>query len=261
MKHLGDLTEDQTVEFTFNTQQADGTPITLAGTPSLAVYKTGSTEESTAGITLTVDYDSVTGLHHVSIDTSADAFYATGNDYSVVVAAGTVDGTSVVGATLAEFSIENRFMRGTDNAALASAYTADRAAKLDEITAARMGALTDWIDGGRLDLLLDAIKAVTDVIPDSGEMTSIATAAAQTTAQNDLDIITGTDGALIDTAQTFDTLSYEDIMELLIAFISGNFTSSDSGSDKVLTFTKQDGATTKMTWTTTTGGDRTVVIS
>lgn len=30
------------------------------------------------------------------------------------------------------------------------------------VTAARMGALTDWINGGRLDLLLDAIKAVTD---------------------------------------------------------------------------------------------------
>jgi hypothetical protein len=31
-----------------------------------------------------------------------------------------------------------------------------------EVTAARMGALTDWIDGGRLDLLLDAILADTN---------------------------------------------------------------------------------------------------
>jgi hypothetical protein len=37
-------------------------------------------------------------------------------------------------------------------------------AATNEITAARMGALTDWIDGGRLDLLLDAIKAMTDKI-------------------------------------------------------------------------------------------------
>lgn len=35
-------------------------------------------------------------------------------------------------------------------------------ANTNEVTAARMGALTDWIDGGRLDLLLDAVKAKTD---------------------------------------------------------------------------------------------------
>jgi hypothetical protein len=35
-------------------------------------------------------------------------------------------------------------------------------AATNEVTAARMGALTDWINGGRLDLLLDAIKAKTD---------------------------------------------------------------------------------------------------
>jgi len=34
-------------------------------------------------------------------------------------------------------------------------------ANTNEITAARMGALTDWIDGGRLDVLLDAILADT----------------------------------------------------------------------------------------------------
>jgi len=37
-------------------------------------------------------------------------------------------------------------------------------AETNEVTAARMGALTDWINGGRLDLLLDAIKAITDQI-------------------------------------------------------------------------------------------------
>lgn len=35
-------------------------------------------------------------------------------------------------------------------------------ANTNEVTAARMGALTDLIDGGRLDLLIDAIKAKTD---------------------------------------------------------------------------------------------------
>jgi hypothetical protein len=35
-------------------------------------------------------------------------------------------------------------------------------ANTNEITAARMGALTDWINGGRLDLLLDALQADLD---------------------------------------------------------------------------------------------------
>ncbi len=34
----------------------------------------------------------------------------------------------------------------------------------DRLTAARAGALDDWLDAGRLDLLLDAIKACTDLI-------------------------------------------------------------------------------------------------
>jgi hypothetical protein len=37
-------------------------------------------------------------------------------------------------------------------------------AATNEVTAERMGALTDLIDGGRLDLLIDAIKAMTDKI-------------------------------------------------------------------------------------------------
>lgn len=40
-------------------------------------------------------------------------------------------------------------------------------ANTNEVTAARMGALTDLIDGGRLDLLIDAIKAKTDNLPAS----------------------------------------------------------------------------------------------
>lgn len=46
-------------------------------------------------------------------------------------------------------------------------------AATNEVTAARMGALTDWIDGGRLDLLLDAIKAVTDALPNAGALTNL----------------------------------------------------------------------------------------
>ena len=123
MTYLGDYAEDYaTLNFKFTTRQfSTGAPFTLANTPVVKVY-TGSADgtESTAGITLAVDFDGVTGLNNVLIDLSADAFYATGADYMVVITTGTVDSVSVVGEVVAHFSIENRFMRGTDSAATAS---------------------------------------------------------------------------------------------------------------------------------------------
>lgn len=90
----------------FNTHKADGTPITLAGTPAARVYKDDGTTEDDSGITLTVDFDSKTGLHNVKIDTSQDAtFYATGHDFSVVLSAGTVDSVSVVGYEVFKFRL------------------------------------------------------------------------------------------------------------------------------------------------------------
>jgi hypothetical protein len=108
MPDLGDRVEDSTIDFAFFTTDAAAAPTTLSGTPAVSVYKANGTTQSTAGVTLTADFDSVTGLNHVRIDTSADAFYATGNDYMAVITAGTVDGISVVGSVVATFSIENR---------------------------------------------------------------------------------------------------------------------------------------------------------
>ncbi len=75
-------------------------------------------------------------------------------------------------------------------------------AATNEVTAARMGALTDWINGGRLDLILDIIAADTTTdIP-----------ALIATLQADLDIITGAAGALLDTTATSPQL-VDDVMD------------------------------------------------
>jgi hypothetical protein len=106
---LGDFRPGQTIRKFFNTRKADGTPITLAGTPVISIYKDGGTTESTAGVTRTVDFDGRTGLHLVVIDTSADGtFYAAGSDFELVITTGTVDGVSVVGTSLGKFSLANR---------------------------------------------------------------------------------------------------------------------------------------------------------
>lgn len=108
-EYIGDFLPGATVGKKFTTIKADGSPITLAGTPVVSVYKKGSLVESTTGVTLTVDYDGKTGLHDVSIDTGSDlSFYARENEFEAVITTGTVDGISVVGYTVFSFSIDNR---------------------------------------------------------------------------------------------------------------------------------------------------------
>lgn len=113
--YLGDYAEDATINFMWSSNDSNGAAITRATNGTISVYKANSTTQSTAGITDTEDFDTLTGIHHVRIDTSADAFYATANDYMVVLSAATIDGQTV-NAVLAQFSIENRYMRGTDGA-------------------------------------------------------------------------------------------------------------------------------------------------
>lgn len=107
MKHLGDFDAATVIDTKFNTfRPSTGAAFTLAGSPAVSVYKDNSTTQSTSGVTLTVDFDAVTGLHHVRVDTSADGtFYSAGSMFQVVLTAGTVDSVSVAGTVIAEFSL------------------------------------------------------------------------------------------------------------------------------------------------------------
>ncbi len=124
--YVGDFAIGASVTLEFNTQNPDGSAITLAGTPVVSVYKQGSTTEVTTGVTLTVDYDSRTGNHRVVIDTSSDgAFYAAGNDFFAKLAAGTVGDISVAGKPVGHFSLQNRYLTlATIAAAVWGALTA-----------------------------------------------------------------------------------------------------------------------------------------
>jgi len=104
---IGDFDPSAVVYFKFTTQRpSTGAPFTLAGTPALSVYKDNSVTQSTTGVTLTADFDSVTGLNHVAIDTSADGtFYAAGSFFDVVITTGTVDSVSAVGFVVGRFSL------------------------------------------------------------------------------------------------------------------------------------------------------------
>jgi hypothetical protein len=140
MKHLGDYDASTVIYGKFTTfQPTTGAPFTLAGSPALSVYKDNSTTQSTAGVTLTPDFEGggVPGFNHFAIDTSADGtFYSVGSFFDIVITAGTVDSVSVLGSVVASFTLRK-------NSALKPA-TAGRtlvvdAAGLADATAVKVG--------------------------------------------------------------------------------------------------------------------------
>ena len=79
----------------------------------------------------------------------------------------------------AGFSLSTAGILAVWHQALTAVVTAGTVGKLlkDEITAARMAVLTDWIDAGRLDALLDAIPTTAMRGTDSAALASVATEA------------------------------------------------------------------------------------
>lgn len=109
MSYHGDIKLGSTINLKFTTRQfSTGAPFTLAGTPAVSAYVGSSLTQITAGVTLTVDFDSVTGLNNVTVVASSGNGFAIGDAVTLVITAGTVDAVSVVGEVIGSFSIEAR---------------------------------------------------------------------------------------------------------------------------------------------------------
>jgi hypothetical protein len=162
---LGDFRTGVTIDHKFTSVNTSGAPTTLSGTPAISVYKDNSTTQSTSGVTLSADFDSVTGLNNVRIDTSSDGtFYAAGSNFQIVITTGTVGGTSVVGYVVGSFSLENR--------SALMPTTAGR--KLDVSATGEAG--VDWANVGSpttvVGLTGTTVKTATDVETDTQDIQS-----------------------------------------------------------------------------------------
>ena len=110
-----DYPEDSTIRLGFTSTSPDGTltaPSAAFTAADFAIYKDGSATQKTTtnGITVTSPFDSITGRHLISIDTSNDTgdagFWAAGSVYEVVLStAKTVDSKSVSGYSVGEFRL------------------------------------------------------------------------------------------------------------------------------------------------------------
>jgi len=179
MSYRGDIRLGDTIDVKFSTVGTTGAPTTLAGTPVVSAYVGNSTTQITAGITLTVDFDGVTGMHNVRVVASSGNGFATATNVDLVITTGTVGGTSVVGYVIGSFSIENR-------SGLMPA-TAGRTAAIDASGQVTVGAMAaDVITNAAL-----AASAVTEIqsglstLDAAGVRTAVGLASANLDTQLD----------------------------------------------------------------------------
>ena len=108
MSYIGDFRLGDTLDHKFTTRETTGAPFALAGTPVISAYVGNGLVQITAGVTLTTDFDGVTGLNNVRVVASGANGFATATNVQLVITTGTVNSVSVVGEVIGSFSIENR---------------------------------------------------------------------------------------------------------------------------------------------------------
>lgn len=133
----------------------------------------------------------------------------------------------------------------------------------------------DWTNGGRLDLLLDAVKAVTDAIPDSGALTTIngnvdaikvitdalTAAGAANLALSAAGIIGGTaqTGTLSTTVMTTDLTGYanDELIGRVVVWTGGT---ADGQASEITDYASASGTVTYTAITTAPANGDTFVI-
>jgi len=109
--YYGDFAEDDTVIIPFNTFTSDdpsaSCTITELADTDVWIYKDGNVAQHAADATvnLALNFDGITGSHLCVIDTSQDAFFATGSEYQVRIVGTVVDGATIE-VFIGAFSIE-----------------------------------------------------------------------------------------------------------------------------------------------------------
>lgn len=107
-QYYGDVQLGDTIQWLFTTVDASGVPTILTGSPTATAYTDGGTTQSATGVTLTANFDGVTGLNLMSVVASSGNGFAAGENIEIVLDAGTVDSNTVVGYAVGSFSVENR---------------------------------------------------------------------------------------------------------------------------------------------------------
>ena len=240
----GDYTLEATVYFPFTTRAfATGIPTALVS-GAVDWYEDVTATPIVTGETLSVSLNSVAGFNMITCLIAAAEGFEAGKSYTAILQAGTVASVSAVGEVVAHFTCAKSaaaedLANATDGLTALAADIAALPVATDIVTAGAIttlaGAvvnvdLTDTVTtytGNTLqtgdvitainDLAngtdgLTALKTAVDAIPTTAMRgtDNAALATALTTAQNDLDIITDSDGVILGAAGV-DLIWDEDI--------------------------------------------------
>ena len=187
---MRDITLGDTFRHQFTTRAfATGVPTQLAGSPVLSVLEENNATPITAGVTVSVDRASVTGLNEATIVATSGNGYAAGKSYAIYISTGTVGGTSVVGEVVGQFTI------GASAAAVDLANATDGLSALNTLLGDINDRIPAVLSGGRIQAVVGAMDAnVMTAAAAAADLTAelqsgLATAAALATAQTAIDII------------------------------------------------------------------------
>lgn len=197
--YLGDFAEDATVYLMFNTFTSDdpsaSCTITNLINTDVHIHKDdGLTQRNNAaGITVSVDFDGITGSHMIKIDTSDDTvagFWVTGKDYFVRIEGTTVDGATL-NVVVGHFSILNRA------ASIDLANATDGLGALKTLIDTVNTDLSNATDGlGALKTLIDANKTELDGLQGTDGKCLISTDAQDLSGSLDVNMKTITAGII-----------------------------------------------------------------
>ncbi len=144
----------QTLDFKFTTRQfSTGAPFALVS-GAVEVYEDNDISQIIVGETLTPSFDGVVGFNNLRIVATGGNGYEVGKSYAAMLSAGTVDGVSVIGEVIAQFSIERSpALRPTTagrtlDVAATGEVALDFGATIGTLDAAQFGA--DFITSGKI---------------------------------------------------------------------------------------------------------------
>jgi len=270
--YYGDFAEDDTVDIPFNTftsndPSASCTITDLLNT-DIHIHKDGGVAQrnNAAGITVSVNFDGITGNHLVKIDTSDNTvagFWVTGSEYSVRMEGTTVDGATI-NAWIGTFSVERAggALALLKNATyglsaiealvddLEGRLSAARAGYLDNLSAGAV-ALDSICTNARLTNLDAAISSRSSHADPTSAIKGAPGKTNQEVYDNELsasDIFTG----VIE-----GTITFEQLQRILLARAAGK---ADGGGGTSINFRDQADTKDRITMTVDAVGDRTGVL-
>ena len=215
MSWVGDVQLGDTIDIKFNTVQfSTGAPFTFAS-GAVEIYEQNSVTQITAAETLTIDFDSVTGLHNLRIVCTGANSFEVGKDYAAVVSVGTVDSVSAVGMVIANFSVEHRATVTDTNLILVDTEAAPTKVNLDANS-----------------LVTDAL--VTAAIVDTEAIIIDTEAILVDTEAFSGDILTDTEALLVDTEAVPATIATL-LIDTEITVADGITIIVDTEANKVIT--------------------------